>query len=85
MDGQKTDDKIIEELRNYIKWGVRDLEEKVAKKCTEEDLIRERNRINQKISILHGNIIEKADKDEIQKAIFFLQGKIKEIIFLIAA
>lgn len=25
VEGQKTDEKIIEELRNYIKWGVKDL------------------------------------------------------------
>ena len=33
---------------------------------------------------MHENMIEKADKAEIQKAIVFLQNKIKELIFFVA-
>lgn len=62
VEERKMDDKALEELRNYVKWSVRDLEEKIEKKCTEEALNKERLKLNEKISILHENLIEKADK-----------------------
>lgn len=60
-----------------MKWAIRDLEEKINRKCSDEDLNRERIKLTEKISILHENLIEKADKGEIQKALVFLEGKIK--------
>ena len=33
---------------------------------------------------MHENMVEKADKAEIQKAILFLENKIKELIFFVA-
>lgn len=85
VEDKKLDEKVIEELRNYMKWSVRDLEEKIETKCSEEAHNKERAKLNEKISIIHENLIEKADKGEIMKAIFFLEEKMKEIIFLIAA
>jgi YesN/AraC family two-component response regulator len=79
------DDKAVEELRNYLKWTIREVEDKLQGKCSEEELHKERNKLIEKISILHENIVEKADKEEIHKALMFLSTKIKEIIFLIAA
>ena len=46
---------------------------------------REKSKLMEKISIIHENMIEKADKREMSKAIIFLEEKMKEIIFLIAA
>ena len=85
IEEKKHDEKAIEDVRNYIKWSISELDERIEKKCTEEALNREKQRLNEKISIIHENLIEKADKGEITKAIIFLEEKMKEIIFLIAA
>ena len=53
---------MIEELRNYMKWSLKDIEDRLDKKCSEESLAKERAKWSEKISIIHENLVGKADK-----------------------
>ena len=50
----------------------RGFDEKIERKISKDEFFKDRTRINEKLSILHENMIEKADKTEVQKAISFL-------------
>ena len=58
--------------------------EELDKKVMVEDFDKEKQKIYEKLSIIHENIAEKADKSEIKKAFMFIEDKIKQIILLVA-
>ena len=84
LETSKNYDKSFQGIHQQIKILSTDLQERINRKYDIVDMIEEKKRVNDKISILHQNIIDKAEKSEVKKALVFIENKIKEIITLIA-
>jgi hypothetical protein len=56
MEAYKMDQKSIDDYKNYMKWALKEIEDKLTEKCSEEELNKQRITFLEKISILHENL-----------------------------
>ena len=84
QEEKRTDEQLIDILRNQIKTKMQEMELEVDKKITKEVFEKEKQKIAEKIHIVQENLTDKADKGDMKKAFLFLEEKIKQIIVLMA-